>query len=362
MVIQNDALVAQINADGILGLDFMLANSCSVDVSHNVLLLKDKRIPLLVEDYIGCNRITSIKTVSIPPRAEILIVGQVLQDDNRIPTSTCLVEPFASGTPTEGFVTARTIVSPQETFAVRLLNVGEETKIIYQGTVIGQLSEVKVVASSEEDMTEQSRKLRPDLVEMLKKTANHLKRKQKIEAHTLLYEYTNLFAKSDSDLRRTDIVRHKIDTGTNPPVQIPPRRVPTHLTKEIDKHLDDMLERGVIEQSNSPWSAPVVLIKKKDGSYRFCIDYRKLNSNTFKDAYPLPRNDESLDQLIGSSWFSTLDLCSGYWQVEMEQEDKPKTAFATRRGLFQFSAMPFGLCCAPATFERLMETVLAGLH
>lgn len=127
-----------------------------------------------------------------------------------------------------------------------------------------------------------------------------------------MYEYTNLFAKSDSDLRRTDIVRHKIDTGTNPPVQIPPRRVPTHLTKEIDKHLDDMLERGVIEQSNSPWSAPVVLVKKKDGSYRFCIDYRKLNSNTFKDAYPLPRNDESLDQLIGSSWFSTLDLCSGY--------------------------------------------------
>lgn len=171
------------------------------------------------------------------------------------------------------FITARTIVSPQETVAVRLLKLGEETKFIYTGTVIGQLSEVKVVELSEEDMAEQSKKLRPDLVDMLKKTANHLTRKQKREAHTLLYEYTNLFAKSNSDLGCIDIVRHKIDTETNRPVKIPPRRVPTHLTKEIDKHLDDMLERGVIEPSNSPWSAPVVLLKKKDGSYRFCIDY-----------------------------------------------------------------------------------------
>lgn len=140
--------------------------------------------------------------------------------------------------------------------------------------------------------------------------------------------------------------------------------MPSHLTKEIDKHFDGMLERGVIDPYTCirPWSAPVVLVTKKDGSYRFCIDYRKLNSNTIKNAYPLPRIDESLDQLNGSSSFSTLDLCSGYWQVEMDQEDKSKTAFLTRRGLFLFNVMPFGLCCAQTTFERLMERVLAGLH
>lgn len=138
---------------------------------------------------------------------------------------------------------------------------------------------------------------------------------------------------------------------------------PAHHTKEIVKHLDDMLERGVIKPSKSPWSAPVVLVKKKkDGSYRFCIDYLKLNSNTIKDAYPLPRTVKSLDQLSGSSWFSTLDLCSRYWQVEMDQEDIQKTASTTRRGLFQFNVMPFGLCCAPATFERLIESVLTGLY
>lgn len=96
--------------------------------------------------------------------------------------------------------------------------------------------------------------------------------------------------------------------------------------------------------------------KKKNGSYRFCIYYRKFNSNINKDAYPLPRFGGSLDQQNGSSWISTLDLCSEYWQIEMDQEDKPKTAFASRRGLFQFNVMPFGLCCVPATFERLMES------
>lgn len=116
-------------------------------------------------------------------------------NDSRIPTNTCLIEPFAPGPPKEGFVTARTIVSPQETVTVRLLNVGEETKIIYPGTVIGQLSEVKLVESFEKDMSGQSKKPRPDLLELLKKTDSHLTRKQKREAHSLLCEYTILFAK-----------------------------------------------------------------------------------------------------------------------------------------------------------------------
>ena len=131
---------------------------------------------------------------------------------------------------------------------------------------------------------------------------------------------------------------------------------------EVDKHIDDMLERGVIEPSSSPWSAGVVLAKKKDGSTRFCVDYLKLNEATIKDAYPLPRIDESLDHLSGAQWFSTLDLCSGYWQVELEPDAKPKTAFVTKRGLFKFNVMPFGLCNAPASFKRLMETVLSGLQ
>ena len=120
-----------------------------------------------------------------------------------------------------------------------------------------------------------------------------------------------------------------------------------------------MLEQGVIEPSNSPWSSPIVLVSK-DGSYRFCVDYRLLNKATIGDAYQIPR--VNFDQLAGSQWFSTLDLMPGYWQVEMNPKDKPKTAFACQEGLFQFNLMPFGAINAPSTFERLMESALTGLQ
>ena len=123
-----------------------------------------------------------------------------------------------------------------------------------------------------------------------------------------------------------------------------------------------MLAGGQIEPSDSPWSAPVVLMTKKDGGTKFCVDYRRLNIATVKDAYPLPRIDDTLDMLAGKQWFSTLDLASGYWQVSLSQEARNKTSFATHSGLFQFKVMPFGLCNAPATFERLMDRVLQGLR
>jgi len=123
-----------------------------------------------------------------------------------------------------------------------------------------------------------------------------------------------------------------------------------------------MLDLGICKPSTYPRSSPVVLVKMKDVSCRFCIDYRILNKYTYKDSYPLPRIEDCLDSLAGSKYFATIDLASGYWQVVLDEKSKQKTAFASRHGLFEFTVMPYGLCNAPATFERLMERVLAGLQ
>lgn len=126
--------------------------------------------------------------------------------------------------------------------------------------------------------------------------------------------------------------------------------------------VDDMLKKGIVQPSTSAWASPIVLVPKRDGTLRFCVDYRKLNAMTKKDVYPLPRIDDILDTLGNSRYFTTLDLASGYWQIEMDPASREKSAFITHHGLFEFCRMPFGLCNAPATFQRLMQTVLAGLE
>ena len=122
-----------------------------------------------------------------------------------------------------------------------------------------------------------------------------------------------------------------------------------------------MIERGVIRSSNSPWSSPIVLAPKKDGDYRFCVDFRRVNSVTKKDAHPMPRIDEIIDQLGGARYFSTLDLASGYWQVPLREEDMEKTAFSVGANHYEFTVMPFGLTNAPATFQRMMGNILKGI-
>ena len=165
--------------------------------------------------------------------------------------------------------------------------------------------------------------------------------------HDLLHRYEHVFpAPGEPVTGRSKSVQHEIVTNDSRPVRCGPRRLaPAGLRKE-QECLKDMLTGGQIEPSDSPWASP-----KKDGSTRFCIDYRRLNSLTVKDAYPLPRIDDSLRLLGNQQWFSTMDLASGYWQVAMSPEAKRKAAFVTNEGLFQFRVMPFGLCNAPATFD-----------
>ncbi|UYV80572.1 hypothetical protein LAZ67_19000747, partial [Cordylochernes scorpioides] len=189
-----------------------------------------------------------------------------------------------------------------------------------------------------------------------------LPKKKKEDLMGLLLSFKRVFLPTMKSANKVqNRVKHRIHTGDHPPIKQRPYRVSKREREIMQKKVDTMLERKVIQPSESPWSAPVVLVKKKDGTWRFCVDFRRLNHITKKDVYPLPRIDDVLDHLSSARYYSTMDLKTGYWQVEVDERDREKTAFVTPDGLYEFMVMPFGLCNAPATFERMMDNVLMGL-
>ena len=183
------------------------------------------------------------------------------------------------------------------------------------------------------------------------------------KAKDLLVSYSDIFSKDELDLGTTNLTKHDIKLTDNTPFKAKYRRIPPHLYEEVRAHMKEMIDLGAIKKSQSPWSSPMVLVRKKDGKLRFCIDLRKLNQRTVRDNYSLPRIDHMLELLIGAEWFCTLDLKSGYWQVELTDEAKPLTAFTCGPlGFYEGEKMPFGASNAPATFQRLMENCLGDLN
>lgn len=182
------------------------------------------------------------------------------------------------------------------------------------------------------------------------------------EAVRLITQYSNVFPVRHLDLGEFTAIEHHIETGEARPIKQRMRRTPAVFQGEEEGHLDRMLAAGVIQPSTSDWAAAPVLIRKKDGSVRWCVDYRALNKVTVKDTYPLPLIEECLDTLAGNLWFSKLDANAAYWQIKVNPEDRKKTAFITKYGLFEFTRMGFGLCNAPATFARAINLVLHRLN
>ena len=369
-------VVDDITADIILGIDFLKAEKCIVDLGHKTLELPARKTLLKLQtegqhDKGMCGvtlPVSCASTTDVPAYSEVevqLELPEGVEGD-------WLVEGFLQDK--VPVVTARTIVCPcDRTLVARVMNPTPKVVRIYQGTKLGQAERLPdegvvsvVTMDGPTDAGPTTLQASDDsLWEMVTRRGDEgvsLDLNQQEQLFAVLKQHRKAFAAGPGDCGRTDQVRHRIQTPNCAPVRQAPRKLPAGLREEARQALTDMLERNVVSPSQSPWSSPVVLVRKRDGSARFCVDYRKVNALTTKDAYPLPRIDETLDTLSGAKWFSTLDLISGYWQVEIEECDREKTAFCTSEGLYQFNVMPFGLCNAPATFQRLMDTVLAGLQ
>ena len=178
---------------------------------------------------------------------------------------------------------------------------------------------------------------------------------QQNQLNQLLAEYEDLFADKPG---RTNVIQHEIHLEKERPITLHPyyRKSPLE-NAFLEEEIQKMLDNGIISHSDSPWFAPVVIARKKNGKFRLCVDYRKLNEITKKDRYPLPRIDELLDSFKNAKYFTIIDLASGFWQVEIHPRDREKIAFITNQGLFHFNVMPSGLTNGPATFQRLMNQI-----
>jgi hypothetical protein len=180
----------------------------------------------------------------------------------------------------------------------------------------------------------------------------------KNKMNQLLTEYKEIFNENGVATSHTT---HRIDTGNHSPIAVKPYRLSPKRQEQLREKLDDMINQDIIEECDSPWSAPVIMVPKKDDDIRVCVDYRQLNNITKPDRYPLPRIDDLLHQAKAMPFMSTIDLQSGYWQIMVHPDDQDKTAFISPFGMYRFKRMPFGLRNAPATFQRLMDKFIRSL-
>lgn len=177
-----------------------------------------------------------------------------------------------------------------------------------------------------------------------------------------LSTFSDVFAQHDLDFGHATRIQHHIKLKDETPIKQRPRPIHPRDYEAVKRHLQTLLDAGVIRESESPFSSPIVVVRKKNGDVRLCVDYRKLNLQTIKDSYALPNLEESFSALAGSKWFSVMDLKSGYYQIEMNESDKHKTAFVCPFGFWEFNRMPQGITNAPSTFQRLMEKCMSDIH
>ena len=379
----------------LIGVDWLRANKCVLSFENFTLTLHGRNVPLLKKAVTNtCHRIISEETVELPAGSETVVPGRMVYSNLRKRPPGVAVTETKECHP--GLKTARCLIDigTGMNLPVRLINTNNTSVSLVEGSSLCSLDEIESVVEEveppeppvalshstppeppeppEQPMASKPPKyINPRIIDSVKRdliqkliaavpaevSAEHTARLEQ-----LLHQYEDILSRDEFDMGLTDLVQHEIDTGQEKPVRQSLRKTPLAYNEVIDKHVQSMLKQGLIEPSSSDWASNIVLVLKKDKSFRFRIDFRGLNLKTRKDIYPIPRIDASLDALAGSSWFFTLDLRSGYFQVPLKPEDAYKTAFVVRGGSYKWKVLPMGLCNSASTFQRLMNMVLSGLN
>ena len=352
-------VASDIKTDIILGLDWIINCRAKIDAASMLLHLPNaisQRIAVFDSAITDPTAVVLHEDIEIPGRHEICQTARIknpINADSLLEPNPKLVE--------KGVLVARVIVTPiNQSVPVQIINPGAQPVKLYKGMKVGDLQVMDIDCKDpilDEGGCDSS------LFTDLDFNIEHLKLKEKEKLGRVLNTFSNVFAKTSNDLGKTSLTEHRIETGNAAPIKQLPRRLPNALRQVVEEQVQDMLENEVIKHSNSPWASPIVLVRKKDGTWRFCVDFRKLNDATIKDAYPLPQVSDLIDTLSGHHYFTTLDLASGYWQVPVEKSSQEKTTFVVPGGgHYEFLRLPFGLTNAVPTFQRLMATVLEGLR
>ena len=375
-----DLLVADIKPDCLLGLNFLRDHKGLPDFSKGEIKFGDFTVILRHKPSERTCRVSLVHNVTIEPHTEQVVHLRASNKRAHLP-NTAMLTPLKRFTCSSDLILGRSLVNPNEDQHVPVIVVNASEIPISLSTGF-DIALAHPVSSLHGSIPQKSNTPAPDakpteataLSEQINDTAlspldptieklvldTQLSDSNRDELRTVLTRHEKAFQIPGRPLGVTPLVQHSIDTGDSYPVKLRTRRLAAKQHELADTHIKTMLEDGVIEESYSPWASPIVLTKKKDGTTRFCVDYRKLNSLTRKDSYPLPNIEDTFQTVAGSEYFCALDLASSYNQVALDDDAKPKSAFTSRQGLFQYNVMPYGLCNAPATFERLMERIFRG--
>ena len=353
--------IAPLDCDMLIGLDFLEKYQATINISQLTLNLNGRTLNLTYGTQLipSVHRVTVSSRTIVPPNS---VVRLTCETNAHI--GNYVIDPIEN----QPLCIPRTVCGHGQTPEICLLNITSNNVILKKGQTIAHAEEVDVIEPLKKQgihnllaVTETDLELPEHIQELYEKSITDLDMHQRTALKRLLYEYSDVFAVNDFDLGNFTAIQHNIDTGDARPVKLRMRRTPACFEDEEEAHLKKMLQAGVIQPSVSEWASAPVLIRKRDGQLRWCLDYRLVNSKTIKDTFPLPLIDQCLDTLSENVWSSRLDANSAYWQIPVRPQDRKKTAFITRFGLFECVRMSFGLCNAPSTYARVMNLVLRGL-